>query len=247
MVLYAPDPVGLLPPDSSSLLPSVVPRPAMVGICGCGEPEDDSLWMQVRRDRHMVIWEPDPNAPRSSIEATYRFDAVQYLEAVDEGHRLTIGWETRPRLLARELRRQRDSLFGFYGLRLLTVRSWPGVNHLMIEVAGTDGIQWYKVLRPCSISAIVRPTVLVRGGSEGKPVDDRGADWRLEEQDRHRHHKRIGLRSARVRGGRPRGMCRSGSSEDRRTLCASQRRLLVPTFATGAVYGSVHEESPENK
>lgn len=148
MVFYPPDPVGLLPPDSSSLLPSVVPRQAMVGICGCGEPEDASLWMQDRRDRDVVIWEPDPNAPRSSIEATYRFDLVQYLEAVDDGHRSTIVWETRPRLLARELRRQRDSLFGFSGPRLLNVRSWPGVDDLMIEVAGSDGIAWYEVSVP---------------------------------------------------------------------------------------------------
>ena len=148
MNFYPPDPVLLLPPDSSALLPSVVPRPAMVGICGCGELEDASLWMQVRRDGGEVVWEPDPYAPRSSIEATYRFDLMQYLEAVDQGHQSTTVWETRPRLLARELRRQRDSLFGFPGLRLLTVRSWLGVDYLMIEVAGSDGVPWYEIPVP---------------------------------------------------------------------------------------------------
>ena len=145
MVFYPPDPVTLLPPDSSTLLPSVSPRQAMIGICGCGEPEDASLWMQVRREGHLVVWEPDPNAPRSSIGGTYRFHLVHYLDAVDQGHQSTIDWETRPRLLARELRRQRDSLFGFYGPRLLSVRSWPGVDHLIIEIAARDGIEFYEV------------------------------------------------------------------------------------------------------
>lgn len=148
MVFYPPDPVSLLPPDSSTLLPSVVPRQAMIGICSCGEPEDASLWMHVLRENNLVVWEPDPNAPRSSIEGTYRFDLVQYLEAVDEGQQSTIEWETRPRLLARELRRQRDSLFGFSGVRLLSIRSWPGVGHLIIEVAAGDGIEFFEVPVP---------------------------------------------------------------------------------------------------
>lgn len=148
MVFYPPDPVSLLPPDSSILLPSVIPRQAMVGICSCGEPEDASLWMQIRREGHLVVWVPDPTAPASSIEGTYRFDLLQYLEAVDEGHRSTIAWETRPRLLARELRRQRDSLFGFSGVKLFSVRSWPGVDYLVIEVTSGDGFQFWEVPVP---------------------------------------------------------------------------------------------------
>ena len=145
MVFHPPDPVMLLPPDSSALLPSVVPREAIVGICSCGQPEDASLWMHVRRHHGQVIWEPDAYAPRSSIQGTYRFDLVQYLEAVDQGHQSTTTWETRPRLLARELRRQRDSLFGFPGPRLLNARSWPGVDYLLIEVAGSDGVHEYQI------------------------------------------------------------------------------------------------------
>ena len=148
MVFHPPDPAVLLPPDSSALLPSVVPREAMVGICGCGEPGDASLWMQVRREHSEVIWEPDPYAPRSSIQGTYRFDLVQYLEAVDQGHQSTTTWETRPRLLARQLRRQRDSLFGFPVPRLLNARSWPGVDYLLIEVAGSDGVHEYQIPVP---------------------------------------------------------------------------------------------------
>lgn len=147
-VFYPPDPVGLLPPDSSTLLPSFTPRQALIGICSCGEPGDASLWMHVRRENHLVVWEPDPGTPRSSIEGTCRFELLQYLEAVDEGHRSTMDWEPRPCLLARALRRQRDSLFGFSGLRLLDIRSWPGVDQLVVEVASRKGIQFYEVPVP---------------------------------------------------------------------------------------------------
>jgi hypothetical protein len=53
-----PDPIDLLPPDSSALLPSASPKQAMIGVCECGEPGDASLWLQVRRQDTAVIWEP---------------------------------------------------------------------------------------------------------------------------------------------------------------------------------------------
>lgn len=150
MVFVPADPVGLLPPDSSVLLPTALPRQAMIGICSCGAPECASLWMQVRRDEFedVVVWEPDPSAPSSSIDTTYRFDLLDYLDAIDDGHRSTTSWETRPRLLARELRRRQGGLFEFMGGRLLRVRTWPGVEYLSIRVATDDGPHEYQIPVP---------------------------------------------------------------------------------------------------
>jgi hypothetical protein len=47
---------------------------AMIGVCGCGEAGCGSLWLQVRRDGGQVLWEPDPDTPRHSIDRTWRFD-----------------------------------------------------------------------------------------------------------------------------------------------------------------------------
>jgi hypothetical protein len=74
------DPTGLLPPDSRVLLPAAQPCPAMIGVC--------------RRDGGQVLWEPDPDAPRHSVDRTWRFDLVRYLDAVDAGTS-TMTWELR--------------------------------------------------------------------------------------------------------------------------------------------------------
>jgi hypothetical protein len=150
------DPDGLLPPDSASLLPTAHPRQAMIGICECGEPGDSSLWMQVRRQGSTVIWEPDPNAPRSSIDATWAFHLQQYLDAVDEGQRSTRVWENRPRLIARELRRRRDSLFGFVmidamsqsPLQLVDAKAWPGVDEVLLKIASPRGVRQLLIAVP---------------------------------------------------------------------------------------------------
>lgn len=126
---------------------------AMVGICSCGESGCGSLWMVVHRENHLVVWEPDPNAPRSSIDTTWRFELRQYLDAVDDGHRSTVAWETRPQLFARDLRRRRDSLFGFgmgnsrreTGGQLLDVRCWPDVYYVTIRLAEKGGVREYQI------------------------------------------------------------------------------------------------------
>lgn len=105
---HPPDPVGLLPPDSRVLLPSEQPCPAMIGICSCGIPDDASLWVQVRRVGDTVLWEPEPLVWHDSIQRTYRFGLLDYLDAIDQGARTVTAWEDRPRRLARELRRRRD-------------------------------------------------------------------------------------------------------------------------------------------
>lgn len=153
------DPVDVLPPDTRVLLPFHLPTEAMVGVCSCGEPGCGSLWLQVRRDGQTVLWEPDPLTVRSSIDATYRFELTGYLDAVDGGYRSSQPWETRPRRLARELRRRRDSLFGFSmgstrqgtAADLTWARAWPGVEH--ISISGVGEQRWfYEVLVPDDLS-----------------------------------------------------------------------------------------------
>jgi hypothetical protein len=144
------DPVGLLPPDSRVLLPSASPSQAMVGICGCGESGCASLWLRVRRDGDQVVWEPDPDTQRHSVDRTWRFDLRRYLDAVDAGM-ATLTWEDRPRLLAREFRRLKDSLFGFpirSGHELLTAHAWPGTGKISISIAGPTGVRWHHIPVP---------------------------------------------------------------------------------------------------
>lgn len=153
------DPVDVLPPDTRALLPFHLPAEAMVGVCDCRESGCASLWLQVRRDGRTVLWEPDPLTVRSSIDTTYRFELTGYLDALDAGYRSTQEWETRPRRLARELRRRRDSLFGFSmgstpqstAADLTWARAWPGVEHISIGAVGEQ--RWfYDVLVPDGLS-----------------------------------------------------------------------------------------------
>jgi hypothetical protein len=144
------DPIGLLPPDSRVLLPAAVPCQAMIGVCSCGEAGCASLWLRVRRDGGQVLWEPDPDAPRHSVDRTWRFDLARYLDAVDAGTS-TMTWEPRVRLLAREFRRLRDRLFGFpirNGYNLLTVSAWPGNDQIIVSVAGPTGVSFHSVPVP---------------------------------------------------------------------------------------------------
>lgn len=152
-----PDPSVLLPPDSATLLASTVPSHAMVGICGCGLARCNSLWAQVRRDGRQVVWEPDLTSPGRTIDATYRFDVIDYLGSVDAAAATVLGWPGRPRRIARELRRQRDSLFGFslfhpaFYYRLLDVRLGAG-DSILITVAGPEGERQYSVAVPADLT-----------------------------------------------------------------------------------------------
>ena len=147
-------PVGLLPPDSAALLPTSVPRPAMIGICDCGEAGCDSLWLQVRREASTVIWEPDPSTARATVDTTWRFELRQYLDALDEGQRSMYRWEGRPHRIARELRRQRDSLFGLIMIdrtthgrvRLLDASAWPGHDYVLLTAATPLGVRQFELI-----------------------------------------------------------------------------------------------------
>lgn len=144
------DPVGLLPPDSRALLPSAVPSSVMVGICSCGEAGCGSLYLRVRRDGDVVLWEPEPSPPHHTVDRTWRFGLGQYLDAIDAGA-ATMTWLSRPLLLARELRRRRDSHWGSeaeLGCLLLDVRAWPGVDEIQIQVADRDGVRWRRIAVP---------------------------------------------------------------------------------------------------
>lgn len=126
----------------------------MIGLCGCGEPGCGSLWVQVRREEDTVVWEPDPTSPRSTVDRTFRFSLVPYLDALDRGRESMTKWETRSHLFARELRRQRDSLFGFgmgstrrgttaelHSARArsnsveVTIAAWSGISDFSIPLA----------------------------------------------------------------------------------------------------------------
>jgi hypothetical protein len=152
-VFVPPNPVGLLPPDSASLLPTAAPREAMVGICDCGEAGCNSLWLQIRREAGTVVWEPVPNPPRASIDTTWRFELREYLDALDEGQRSMQRWEGRPHHIARELRRQRDSLFGLTmvdratrtHVQLLDATAWPGNDYVLLTAATTVGIGQFEL------------------------------------------------------------------------------------------------------
>lgn len=144
--LYNPaDPVGLLPPDSRVLLPTTLPVPAMIGICSCGEPGCDSLWMQVRRDRDLVVWEPTTDTPRASIRHTYRFALLPYLDALDDA--CTRAVEERPQVLARELRASRDSLFGApVRGQVLDVRAWPGTGWISVGIVAPSAVRQLRIV-----------------------------------------------------------------------------------------------------
>jgi len=152
-----PDPAVLLPPDSPALLASTVPSHAMVGICGCGEPGCNSLWAQVRREGRHVVWEADPNSPRRTLDTTYRFDLIEYSDSVGAAATAVLAWPDRPRRIARELRRQRDGLFGFslcnpdFYYRLLDVHL--GAEHsILITVASPAGVREYFVAIPADLT-----------------------------------------------------------------------------------------------
>jgi hypothetical protein len=153
---YRPtDPVGLLPPDSRVLLPSAAPGQAMIGVCSCRESGCDSLWLAVRRDGDEVYWEPVERQTGHSIQATYRFDLRQYLDAIDAGT-ASLTWERRPRLLARRIREeQRDSVFGFLlanYYHLLDARAWPGQDRINVTVVGPKGSQYLELPVPDELS-----------------------------------------------------------------------------------------------
>jgi hypothetical protein len=152
-VFVPPDPAGLPPPDSATLLPTTAPRQAMIGICDCGESGCNSLWLQVRRDAGTVIWEPERSTPRATIDTTWRFDLRRYLYALDEGQRSMGGWEQRPHRVARELRRQRDSLFGLTmvdqvthaHVKLLDASAWPGHDYVLLTAATPLGVRQFEL------------------------------------------------------------------------------------------------------
>lgn len=153
MTFIPPDPAALLPPDSAALLPTAAGTTAMIGVCTCGEAGDASLWMRVRRSGDVVVWEPEPDPPRSSIDRRWKFELHQYLDAIDTAQSSMTRWEPRARRIARELRRRRDSLFGFpmsdvrdgTPIYLLDARPATGPNQILLVVTANRAVHEVEV------------------------------------------------------------------------------------------------------
>lgn len=77
------DPDRLLPPVSSSLMPSRLAHRVVIGSCGCGDSGCGSLSMEIRRRGGSVTWGPAETGRRESIRQTYEFELEAYIDAVD--------------------------------------------------------------------------------------------------------------------------------------------------------------------
>jgi len=144
-----PDPTDLLPPDAAVLLLTAAGSAAMVGVCTCGELGCGSLWLRVSRDGGTVVWGPDPDAAGDTVDRSWRFDLLRYLDAVDTAAAAALAGEDQPRRLARELRHRREALHRFVfarpGIRLLDARAWAGVPEVQLTVASPAGVRWPAV------------------------------------------------------------------------------------------------------
>ncbi len=160
LLFVSPPCSQVLPPEAVALLPTARPTQALVAVCNCGEAGCNSLWVRVRRADDRVIWEPDGKSPRRTVDRSWSFDLLAYLAAIDAAVAASHRIETRADAIARELRRRRDSLFGF-GMssrerffRLGDVYpSWDDqdgdiVPCLGIQVAGADGLGEYLIPLP---------------------------------------------------------------------------------------------------
>ena len=77
------EPDALLPPVSSVLLPTRAGRSVDLGACSCGEVGCGSLSANIRRLGNVVIWEPAERVRDETILRIYRFDLLDYLDAID--------------------------------------------------------------------------------------------------------------------------------------------------------------------
>lgn len=149
MRFLPPDPTVLLPPDSAVLLPTAAGTQALVGVCPCGEAGCSSLVLEVSRDGDTVVWGPDPDPPRYTVDRAWRFDLLGYLHAVDTAAAAALAEEDRARRLARKLRRRRDRYDGWIlagsGSRLLDARAWAGIDEVHLSLATPTGMRWAAV------------------------------------------------------------------------------------------------------
>lgn len=99
------DPDDLLPPLSDLLLPTRGGRHVVIGSCTCGYTGCGSLSMIVRRAGSTVCWEPFDTGRRETLHRTYRFDLLQYLDAVDTAAEVRPG-EGRARRIVRQVTRR---------------------------------------------------------------------------------------------------------------------------------------------
>ncbi len=160
LLFMSPRCTQVLPPDTAAMLPTTRPTQAMVAVCNCGEAGCNSLWVRVRRAGDRVVWEPDDASPRRTVDRSWSFELLPYLQAIDDAAAASHRLETRADALARELRRRRDSLFGFaMGTReqIFTLCDayswWDPQGHdtgpcLGIQVAGAGGLSEYLVPLP---------------------------------------------------------------------------------------------------
>jgi len=103
----------------------------------------------VSRDGDTAVWAPEPDSPGHTVDRTWRFDLLPYLDAVDTAAAAALAREDLPRRLARELRGRRDGLHGFGFTRsefhLLDARAWPGIPEVRLTLATTAGLVWPAV------------------------------------------------------------------------------------------------------
>jgi hypothetical protein len=124
-------PDRLLPPLSSTLLPTRAARSVLIGCCSCGETGCGSLWLSLHRDGDQVIWAPVPDPRGETLGRSYRFGLVDYLDAVDAAAADRPG-EGRGLRVARLVRLtiglydgRYESLIYFRTTRIDWVSSWP--------------------------------------------------------------------------------------------------------------------------
>lgn len=164
------DPVNLLPPESRLLLPTAHPTPVMIGVCTCWQPGCGSLWMLVRRENDTVIWEPSTDTPRGSIRHEYRFSLRPYLDALDDVAHPTP--EDPARRLARELRTERDGLFGLpvHRRRVLDIWARPGSGVIGVTAVDSQAVKYHEIsVGPTDTSADVVLALNNARSEEGLP------------------------------------------------------------------------------
>lgn len=159
MRFIAPTCAQVLPPDAVGVLPTTRPTRAMVAVCGCGSAGCDSLWVRVSRTGGRVNWSPDDGSPHRTVDRTWSFELLPYLDAVDGAVAANARLERRAHTVARELRRRRDSLPGvtintreqIFDLRdAYATRNVDDTDDMLlaVRVAGADGIGDYLVPLP---------------------------------------------------------------------------------------------------
>jgi hypothetical protein len=146
------EPDALLPPVSSVLFPTRAGRSIDLGACSCGEVGCGSLRITVRRQKDVAVWEPAERFPDETISRTYRFNLIDYLDAIDAAAGDRPG-EGRGRRVARMVEVQmgrKDQrvprLKSLMGVSVDWVTAWPWstdkVRASVSSIAGQEIIEY---------------------------------------------------------------------------------------------------------